>query len=341
MTVSKENPEYTAVLTLAATGQQFDLTPLLVSLELTHQKEQLAQCATLTLVNVAYEGTWLNKMVRARDRVCIYASDGERHEEVFRGFVWTNTYASSLEQRELTLRCFDDLIFWQESEESEFFPKGRTTKDVIQTLFDKWGVPLEYRYESITHDKLALRGTLADLVTSDILDKVKKDTGKKYAVYMDQDKAIIRTLGDNESWYRVDTASRAVHTRSEETMEGMTTKVIILGKSDDNKKTPVEAEVTGDTEKYGTLQKLQDRDEKTTLEKAKKEAQTILDEKGQPNWEYELKCGDIPWVKKGDRINVSVGMIYETMMLVLGITRTISNKERTMTLTMEAEKKDE
>lgn len=341
MTASKENPEYTAVITMASSGQQFDLTPLLVSLELTHQKEQLAQCATLTLVNVAYEGTWLNKMVRARDRVLIFANDGERHEEVFRGFVWTNTYTSALEERELVLRCYDNLIFWQESEESEFFPKGRSTQDVVQTLFDKWGVPLEYRYESITHDKLALRGTLADLVTSDILDKVKKDTGKKYAVYMEGDKAIIRTLGDNETFYRVDTASRAVSTKSEETMDGMTTKVVILGKGDDNKKTPVEAEVTGNTDRYGTLQKLQDRDEKTTLADAKKEAQNVIDEKGQPSWEYELKCGDIPWVKKGDRINVSVGMIYESMMLVLSIARTISNKEKTMTLTMEAVKKDE
>ena len=341
MKPSKENPEYTAVITMASTGEQFDLSPVLVSLELTHQKEQMAQCATLTLININYEGRWTNTMFRARDRVVIYANDGERHEEVFRGFVWTNTYTSTLEQREIVLRCYDNLIFWQESEESEFFPKGRTTKDVVQTLFGKWGVPLEYRYESITHDKLPLRGTLADLVTSDILDKVKKETGKKYAVYMEGDKAIIRTLGDNETYYRVDTASRAVSTRSEQTMDGMTTKVVILGKSDDNKKTPVEAEVTGDTEKYGTIQKLQDRDEKATLADAKKEAQNVIDEKGQPFDEYELKCGDIPWVKKGDRINVSVGMIYESMMLVLGIDRMISDKEKTMTLTMEGVKKDE
>ena len=104
---------------------------------------------------------------------------------------------------------------------------------------------------------------------------------------------------------------------------------------------PVVATITGDTATYGTLQKLQDRDEKTTLEDAKKEAQNVIDEKGQPSWEYELKCGDIPWVHKGDRINVSVGMIYETMMLILGIDRTISDKEKTMTLTMEAVKKDE
>ena len=339
MKPSKENPEYTVVLTMASTGEQFELTPILVSLEFTHQKEQLAQCATLTLVNVAYEGSWANKMFRVRDRVFIYANDGERHEEVFRGFVWTNTYTSALKERELVLRCYDNLIYWQESEDSEFFPKGRTTKDVVQTIFDKWGIPLEYRYESITHDKLPLRGTLADLVTSDILDKVRKQTGKQYAIVMEGDKAVIRTLGDNESFYRVDTGSRAVLTKSDQTMEGMITKVVILGKADDDKKTPVEAEVAGDTDKYGTLQKLQDRDEKTTLADAKREAQSTLDESGEPKWEYELKCSDIPWVRKGDRINVSVGMIYESMMLIRSIERTISDREKTMTLTMEAVKK--
>lgn len=339
MKPSKENPEYTVVITMATTGEQFELTPILISLELSHPKEQLAQCATLTLMNINHEGRWTNTMFRVRDRVFIYANDGERHEEVFRGFVWSHSYTSAVDQRELVLRCYDNLIYWQESEDSDFFPKGRTTKDVVQTLFDKWGIPLEYRYESITHDKLPLRGTLADLVTSDILDKVRKQTGVKYAVIMEGDTAVIRTLGDNESWYRVDTGSRAVHTKSDQTMEGMTTKVVILGKADDDKKAPVEAEVVGDTDKYGTLQKLQDRDEKTTLADAKKEAQSTLDENGEPKWEFELKCGDIPWVRRGDRINVSVGSIYESMMLILGIDRTLSDKEKTMTLTMEAVKK--
>ena len=339
MKPTKENPEYTVVISMTETGEQFELTPILVSLELSHQKEQLAQCATLTLMNINYEGRWTNTMFRVRDRIFIYANDGERHEEVFRGWVWTVSYTSSGNDRELVLRCYDNLIYWQESEDSDFFPKGRTTQDVIQTIFDKWGVPLEYRYESITHDKLPLRGTLADIVTSDILDKVRKQTGKKFTVIMDGDKAVIRTLGDNEDFYRITAASRAIHTKSEQTMDGMTTKVVILGKSDDDKKTPVEAEVVGDTDKYGTLQKLQNRDEKTTLADAKQEAQSAIDENGQPKWDYELKCGDVPWVRRGDRINVSVGGIYESMMLILGIDRAISQKEKTMTLTMEAMKK--
>lgn len=339
MKPSKENPEYTAVITMLETGEQFELTPILISLDFSHQKEQLAQCATLTLMNINYDGRWTNAMFMVRDRVFIYANDGERHEEVFRGFVWSTSYTSATDQRELVLRCYDNLIFWQESDESEFFPKGWSTRDVVQNLFDKWGIPLDYRYESITHDKLPLRGTLADLVTSDILDKVKKQNGTKYAIIMEGDKAIIRTLGDNADFYRITAASRAIHTKSSQTMEGMTTKVVILGKSDDDKKTPVEAEVIGDTNKYGTLQKLQDRDEKTTLADAKKEAQSTLDENGQPKWEYELKCADIPWVRKGDQINISVGSIYESMMLILGLSRDLSDKEKTMTLTMEAVKK--
>ena len=334
MNPSKENPEYTAVL-VVSNEEKYEFTPVLTSLEMSHQKGQMAQTITLHLMNVNYQGKWLNAIVQPRQRVFLYANDGERHEEVFRGFVWSTSYTSSVTERELILQCYDNLIFLQESEDSAFFPAGYATKDIANSIFSKWGIPMDYRYESITHGKLPLRGALGDLVVSDILDPVKKQTGKKYALVMEKDTVVIRTAGDNESYYKILSASNALHTKNSATMDGMTTKVVILGKSNDAGQAPIEAVVCGDTDKWGTLQKLQDRDEETTLADAQAEAQSIVDENGTPKRDYELRCSDIPWVRLGDRIYVSVGGIYDKTLIICGIDRENSADKKEMTLTME------
>ena len=334
MRPSKENPEYTVVLTTLE-GRQYELTPILGSLDISHQKDQLAMCVTLNLLNINYQGQWVNAMIEARQRVFLYANDGERHEEVWRGFVWSVSYTSATEGRELTVRCYDNLIFWQESEDSAFFPAGWSTQTVLESIFSRWGVPMRWQYQSITHKKLALRGTLADLVTGDVLDLVKRQTGTKYAIVMEGDTAVIRTAGDNEVYYKIIQASNAINTKSSQTMEGMITKVLVLGTGKDSDKPPVEATLSGDTATYGTLQKLQDRGSDATLADAKKEAQATIDEHGTPKWEYELRCSDIPWVRKGDRVYVSTGGIYQKTLIVWSIDRHISDESKDMTLTME------
>ena len=334
MKPTKENPRYSAVITFL-TGEQYSVTPIMISLELSHQKDQLAQTATLHLMNINYKGRWTNTLFKVRQRVFIYANDGERNEEVFRGFVWSVDYTSSTDTRELVLRCYDNLIFLQESEDAAFFPAGWSTESILQNLFSRWNIPLKLNYEGITHSKLALRGTLADLITSDVLEPARKQTGLKPAIVMEKDTVVVRTAGDNENFYSIVGASNAIHTKNSTTMDGMTTQVVILGKSDNAGKTPVEAVVTGDTDKYGTLQKLQDRNEDATLATAKQEAQTVINEHGTPKREYELKCSDIPWVRKGDRIFISVGGIYKAPLVVWGVDRSISDSAKEMTLTME------
>lgn len=334
MKPSKENPEYSVVLTTLE-QEQFEITPIIVSLELSHQKEQLAQSATINLMNINYKGRWTNTIFQVRQRVFIYANDGERHEEVFRGFVWSVDYTSSTQDRELVLKCYDNLIYLQESEESAFFTAGWASKDVITNLFNRWGVKAKYNYTGITHGKLALRGALSDLILSDVLEEVRKQTGTKYAVVMEKETVVIRTAGDNADYYSIVSASNAIHTKTGSTMDGMTTKVVILGKTDDAGKSAIEATVTGNTALYGTLQKLQDKSEDTTLSDAKKEAQAVIDEQGKPTQSYELKCSDIPWVRRGDRIFISVGGIYMRMLLIVGIDRQISDGSKDMTLTME------
>lgn len=334
MKASLENPIYTVYIQCG--GTKYHLSPVLQSLDFSDRQNQISKSVTIRIMDIKHGDKMLSKNIKVCDPVWIYADDGERKEEVWRGIVWTRNYDYESDGKILSLKCYDNLIYFQESEDALYFSAGKSTSAIIQSICSKWGVGLEYTYSSITHSKLALRGTLSDIFTDDILDTVKKQTGHKYVILSEQDVIKIKPVGSNTQVYHIAAGKNASKIGTEWTMDGVTTKVVILGKADDNDRRPVEATVTGDTIAYGTLQKLIDRDENTTLEAAKTEAQSILNEDGRPWWEFTVTATDIPWIRKGDKIHVKGGELNEYF-IVKGIDRDISSKGKTMTLTFEFE----
>lgn len=331
---SKDNPIYSIYLVDGNT--KYDLTSCLEELKFSDQKKQFSKSLTISLANIQTQGKWLVSLIACRQRVFVYANDGETSDEVWRGFVWTHGYKSSTTSRLIVLKCYDNLIYCQESEESEYFSDGKDTKDIVSTICQKWGIALEYTYSTITHSKLALRGKLSDILTTDILDLVKDRNNEKYVILSDKDVMQIKKVGQNKKIYQIVAGKNVITTEAESSMDGMITQVIILGKADDDERSPVEATVSGDTAAYGTLQKVIDRDENTSLEDAKKEGQSIIDENGKPKREYTLEAPDIPWVRKGDKIYVSAGNLIG-FYIVTGVDRNITNKKKTMTLDLEDE----
>lgn len=333
MKASKANPVYTAYI--VAGGQKMDVSSVLISINITEREKQIAKNATIKLANVQQAGgKKLGDMINIRDRVFIYASDGSKSDEVFRGFVWGYGKKAALNAKEITLRCYDNLIYLQESEDSVYFSKGKSTKDVVSQLASKWGITISYNYGSITHDKLALRGTLSDILIDDLLNLVKDRNGQKYVILSDKDTMKIQGLGQNSTVYTIKKKQNSLSTSIDATMDDMTTQVVILGKETKDEREPVEATISGDTGTYGTLQKLITRSENTTLADAKKEAQSIIDESGTPTIEYSLDAPDIPWIRKGDKVTVNAGDINGSY-IVLNVDRSITNSAKTMTLTLE------
>lgn len=333
MDASIENPIYTVAL-YATDGTKYDLTPVLQELDFSEQENQIAQCVTITIANFKSGGNWLSNIIRVRQRVYIFANDGQKQDEVFRGFVWTQYPIESESGKEITMKCYDHLIYLQESESSYYFSKGKQTSAVVAQICKNWGIAYNYTYSSITHDKLVLRGPIYDMFTNELLDKVKERNGSKYIIRSAKDVVYFMPIGTNTTIYTINWSNNAVQTRSEQTMDGVVTKIRILGKADSNDHQPYVATVTGNTSLYGTIQKLQDKDEDTSLENAKKEANTTIKENGTPKWEYTVEAVDIPWIRKGDKVNVAAGTLKGSF-IVLSIDRSISNKSKKMTLTLE------
>lgn len=334
MAASVENPIYTVYLVDGK--KKYNITPAVTGLEFSNQDKQIAQSVSITAVNVkTASGKTVCQIMEVHKRVFIYANDGTTKAEVFRGWIWTEYHKSDVESSLVTMKCYDNLIYLQESDDSLYFSKGKTTKAVMKSICNKWGIKLNYTYSSITHGKLVLKGTLSNIFMADILDLVKKKKGTKYVIYSQQDTMYVAPVGANKTIYRIEKKNNAVEVRYEKTMDGMITKVKILGSSDKGSdKVPVVATVKGDTKKYGTLQKLQTKGSDDSLKEAKKEAQNTIKESGKPTTEYNVTAPDIPWIKKGDKVYVNAGHLTGNNLIVYGIERDISNKAKTMTLTL-------
>lgn len=333
MEALQQRPVYTVYIVSGKT--KYNVTPALNSIDRSEADSTIAQKVVLHLTNIMVDGTWLVGLLKPRDRVYVYANDGDKSGEVFRGYLWSRNYKSSLKDRELEYTCYDNLIYFQESEDCLFFSSGKKTKEVFKSICSKWGVKLSYTYDSITHEKLPLKGRMYDFFTADILDLVKKKTGKKYSILSDQDTLYIKKAGSNTTIYKFKAGKNVTSTASGWTMDGMITQVIILGKANDDGRYPVEATVSGDTKKYGTLRKIETRDENTSLSDTKKEAKATIKEKGKPKWEYVVRAPDIPWIREGDKVYLDAGEVVKSYLLITSIDRTYDSKKCEMTMTME------
>jgi len=111
----------------------------------------------------------------------------------------------------------------------------------------------------------------------------------------------------------------------------LVTRVKIVGKANDDEKSPVEAIVDGLTE-FGIRQKIVTRSEDDTLSAAKAEAKQIIDEEGHPKRNIKLEGPDVPVMRKGDKVYVKTETI-NGYCYVLSIRHNAD--ERTMSLEVE------
>ena len=325
-------PKY-SVYIVTGDGTKYNVTNVLTELTLAEYDTQLAQTATIELVNIVHNGSYLTSLFDVIDRVFVYATYEGTTEEVFRGFVWEDDYNSG-EKKILKLVCYDNLIYLQKSEICKYFSKGKKTEAICKDIFDDWGVNLKYEYKNITHPKLPLQGSISNVLIDDVLEKVRRQTGEKYVIQSIQDVAHIKTVGSNSTIYEIVTKKNSGDVEHKKTMEDVITQVVITGKTDDNDRTAIEATVKGKVSQYGTIQKTISKSEDTSISESKKEAQEILDDNGEPKEIITLiDAVDIPFIRKGDLIKVTAGDIVGKYCLVLDI----AHKAKSKTMNIECE----
>ena len=141
MEPSKLCPMYSLYI-LTSENLNIDLSQLVTSFDRSEPEKQIAQKITVSFMNVQdSNGRMLEDYINVRDRVFVYANDGETVDEVFRGMVWTKRYVNK-QKKEITLTCYDQLIYFQKTEDNKFYPEGMETENICNTLCSDWGVSL-------------------------------------------------------------------------------------------------------------------------------------------------------------------------------------------------------
>ena len=264
-------------------------------------------------------------MIELCTQIVIFVNE----EEYFRGIVWDWSYTSALE-KELSFTAYDKMIYLTQSKGNTYYSSGKSTQFLVEDICKEWGINVCYEWESWTHGKTPLKDMEISRQLTTVLDEAQTKLDSKYVMLFEKDTLIIRKKGSNTDIYYFH-GKNVESTTNRLTLQGLVTKVLVYGKSEEDKRPPLLKTVDGDLD-YGVLQEIVTKDSNKTLEDAEKEAQNILKEKGKPEENISISTIDVPMMRKGDKVKVFAGNL-SGYFIVEGITH--NGFEKTMELELE------
>lgn len=283
-----------------SSGEGMDLTGLCTSLTWGEEKDSIAQKAEIKLANIKIDKGYISDLIELCTQIVIFVNE----EEYFRGIVWDWNYTSALE-KELSFTAYDKMIYLTQSKGNTYYSSGKSTQFLVEDICSQWGINVQYEWESWTHGKTPLKDMEISRQLTTVLDEAQTKLDSKYVMLFEKDTLIIRKKGSNEDIYYFH-GKNVESTTDRLTLQGLVTKVLVYGKSEEDKRPPLLKTVDGDLE-YGVLQEIVTKDSNKTLDDAEKEAQNILKEKGKPEENITVSTIDVPMMRKGDKIKLVAG----------------------------------
>ena len=281
-------------------GEAMDLTGLCTSLTWGDEKNSIAQKADITLANIKIDKGYISDLIVLCTRVVIFVND----KEYFNGFVWDWDYTSALE-KELSFTAYDRMIYLTQSKGNTYYSSGKSTQFLVEDICKEWGITVQYEWESWTHGKTPLKDMEVSTQLTTVLDEAQTKLDSEYVMLMEKEVLMIRKKGSNQDVYYFH-GKNVESTKDHLTLQGLVTKVLVYGKSEEEQRPPLLETVNGNLD-YGTLQEIVTKDSNKTLDDAKKEAQNILKEKGKPEETINVSTVDVPMMRKGDKIKLVAG----------------------------------
>lgn len=290
--------------------KQYNIKEFVENLGWEENDGELAVRISFTAKNDQTSAGLISSLAKPGCLVGVFASHGSIDEEVARGYItdWKPTLSGSKDKFDVT--CYDELYNLQESQELIYYSSGIGTKSAITKIFDDWQIPMDkYEGPDVTHGKLAYKTEMLSDVLLDILDDAKKKGGGSAMIRAAKGKVSVIEWGSNTTVYHfeADNTKQVSHKKS---TSGMITRVKIIGQEDDDGRSSVEAVVNGLT-KFGVRQKIYIRGKDDSVSDAQSAAQEIIDEKGQVKEDITVQAPDIPFIRKGDLVHMTVGTLKD------------------------------
>lgn len=296
------------------------------------QPDELAARIQARLRQARIGGQWLHQLLPLGAWLIVSADWGNGKQEVCRGTIFDWRYATG---DGLTVTAYDPLIYLTKSKDDRVYRAGTKGQTIIEDIGRAWNIPIgRVDGPTIAVGKQVFRGdTLADMITT-VLRRAKLRGGGNYLVRSTAGKLEVIKFGEGatDTW-RLTHEDLVGRVEDRQDIEELVTRVTILGHANEDERAPVVAVKEGRTE-FGRLQEILREEEfdPDTPGAASQAAAEILAERGQPRKRRIIEAVDLPWLRKGDKVEIAAGTLVGTF----GVTG-VSHDADTRTMTLEVE----
>jgi len=318
-----------SIVAVMPDGSRLFLSDLCESMGWEENKSELAGRLNLSIRDVSYNGSRLAQKLPLCTVIYLFSDWGQGEQEVWRGTVWEWEF-SGIDGDSIRLTCYDMLYYLNKSQVNKYYEKGTMTKSIVTDLCKDWKIPMGvYKGPNVKHGKLLFRGKTVAAILSDVLSDAEDLGAVKCFIRAGSGKIDILPYGTNDEVFILESGTQ-LSTSDRYSMTELVTRVIITGKEDKQGRPKVEATINGKTQ-YGILQVIQTKGSGDMAD-AKKAANKLLKERGEPKRTTTLRCIDMPKLRKGDKVSIKEGLL-NGMFHVMGISH--DGQSRTMNLEVE------
>lgn len=318
------------VAVITEKGKQYNIKDYVQNLGWEENENEISVRCSFTIRNDKTSKGRLSKLIKPGCLIGIFATVGKKEDEVARGTVveWNTQKTNS--QENLKIVSYDALYSLQKSQDNKFYASGTGTKSIISGLLEEYEIPTKkYSGPNVSHGKLKYNSSYVSDIILDVLDDARKKGAGKYIIRAKKGYADVVERGGNKTVY-VFKANNSQSVSTSMTTADLVTRVKVIGKEDDEGQSPVEATLNGQT-KFGIRQRIYTRSEDESTADAQKAAQEIMDENGTVEKNITLQAPDVPWIRKGDLVYVTVG-VADSYFYVKGIRHDCDTYSMTMDL---------
>lgn len=240
------------------------------------------------------------------DQIEIIKNEDPGKGTVFKGVIWTKN-TDQKTNKTGSLACKERTIYIEESEDEYLFKEGTTATQRAQQLCGDWGVPIgNFANTGVALAKAPPRiGSIYGMMLDDLKETAQKG-GKLYRYRM-QNKLDLIEVGSNKTVHNISKILDNINQTG--SLQGAVSKVKVLGKKEDDKKSPVLGTFTKDTDKLGTLQRVVQDEKINDVSTAKAKADAMFS-KGEKN--IQVSGIEVPDIRAGDKVKLNGFYTYVT-----------------------------
>ena len=305
----KFNPKKTIYILRAITsdGTIYNVTNAIESLTWDDGEKEVSRKCLVELFNAKVKkDKWLTNVIGIGTQFILYADikDGNGEKEILKSTSWTWEYRSAKE-RILSLTLYENSFYMTQSSGNYYASKGKKTDVLVKEICKKAGIKVRYEYETITHQAIKNQNKKYSDMVLDLIEEVEKQNKTKAVVEMDGDTLVITKRG-NKNKYKLSLKNVGEVYHSYDKI-GMVTKVLITSSASNADSEPSIVGTKEGNLEYGTIQHIVNQASKDDKKEAEKEAEQILEEKGEPEETIKVDgAPDYPFLRKGEIIQAEL-----------------------------------